>query len=267
MKTRPLAEMRNRIFFGWPVLGLWFFERSEAGRLLDRHGAIPPAKVVSIIPTFRRPESLRRAVNSALAQTISDHVVVVVDDAGHDLGELPTDPRLVVVTLSRNVKAPAIARNVAIRMTSSDFLAFLDDDNEWRPDHLQVSIGQLESGADMTYTNLERRLVTGELIDVLGHPFDRRRLRHEPYIDTNSIVVRREKGVRFSRIPRSRGLEPKEDWEFVYRYSRHRVVRHIDEPTVRYLINDRSYFSEWADEPPDLPTGSATEAEPAADGS
>ena len=65
------------------------------------------------------------------------------------------------------------------------------------------------------------------------------------YVDANSLVVRRDPKVRFSRIPRVAATRPKEDWEFVYRMSRTRTVVHVPEITVSYLVNEDSYYTEW----------------------
>ncbi len=243
----PLLELRNRALLGPRVPGLRRFESSEVRRLRAVVG-LPSALVVTVIPTFRRPHQLYSAVRSALAQTVTDHVVIVVDD-GAGVGPLPVDPRLCVVRLSRNTGVLGLVRNVGIRLTSSEYVAFLDDDNEWRPDHLATAIAGLRSGADLVYTAVERRRSDGGLVDTLSTPFDRPRMADEsPYVDSNAIVVRRGPRVRFSRIPRVKSTLPKEDWEFVYRMSRSLVVAHLPIPTVRYLINTDSFYTSWAED-------------------
>jgi glycosyltransferase involved in cell wall biosynthesis len=221
------------------------FEDAEVDRLIAENGRLGPALVTTVLPTFRRPELLQRAVQSALSQTIADHLVVVVDDGG-GLPELPDHPRLRAVSLSRNSAVLGTVRNVGIRLTDSTFIAFLDDDNEWRPDHLEVALGRLEPGIDLVYTALERRLPDGTAVDVLGRDFDRRTLADgDNFVDINAVVVRRAPDVLFSRIPRVKATLPKEDWEFVYRLSRTRRPVYEPEATVRYLINEASYYTRW----------------------
>ncbi|MGI8693478.1 MAG: glycosyltransferase family 2 protein [Geodermatophilaceae bacterium] len=243
----PLLELRNRAVLGRRVPGLRRFETAEVRRLRADVG-VPTALVVTVIPTFRRPQQLRCAVRSALAQTIQDHRVIVVDD-GAGVGPLPADPRLVVVSLSHNTGVLGLVRNVGIRTTSSEFIAFLDDDNEWRPDHLETALAGLRAGADLVYTAVERRRSDGELVDTLSTDFDRAQLADgPPYVDSNAIVVRRSPRVQFSRIPRVKATLPKEDWEFVYRMSRSLAVAHLPVPTVRYLINTDSFYTSWAEQ-------------------
>lgn len=253
----PLYEARNKSM-GWVgSLRCARFERQEVRRIGPTI-ALPRALVATIIPTCRRPDTLVQAVRSALSQSVSDHVVLVVDD-GAGLPDLPEDDRLVAVSLSRNTARAGVVRNVGIALTRSTYLAFLDDDNEWRPEHLAVALDALGHGADLVYTALERVHPDGTRLDVLSHPFDRREFSEESFVDTNSIVVRRACGVRFSRLRRTRETLPKEDWELVWRLSRRIRTRHVPEVTVRYVVNPGSYYTKWK------PDATAPSAPPALD--
>ncbi|GGM50860.1 hypothetical protein GCM10012275_22160 [Longimycelium tulufanense] len=212
---------------------------------------LPTAHVAVVIPTYRRPGPLRAAVESALAQTISDVAVVVVDDNGGEVGTLPADPRLTVVRLSRTRRSPGLSRNVGLRVSRSPYAAFLDDDNTWRPDHLERALAALADGAGLVYTGVRRVRGDGTELDVLSQPFDRRALADDNFVDANSVVVRRGSGVRFSPWPRPRWVHPKEDWELVYRLSARLRVTHVPDVTVDYLAHDGSFFSDWSRPPTD----------------
>lgn len=238
----PMHEAKNTVVLGRHVGKLRRFEDDE----VRRHGPTRPhALVATVIPTYKRPELLVDAVNSALKQTITDQVVIVVDD-GAGLPELPPDPRLHAVSLSRNTAVLGLVRNVGIRLTDSKYIAFLDDDNTWREDHLELALAGLEKGPDVVYTAVERRRADGTVLDVLTREFDRRSFRDgTPYVDANSLVVRRSPAVIFSRLPRTKATLPKEDWEFVHRLAKRHVVEHVPQPTVRYLVNEASYYTAW----------------------
>lgn len=241
----PLHELRNKALY-WPgAIRLRAFEDAEVRRLSAATDAlVPSATVTTIVPTYRRPDSLLAAVRSALAQDVADHTVIVVDD-GAGLPDLPGDPRLVAVSLRRNTGSVAIVRNVGLRLARSPFVAFLDDDNTWRPDHLRVCLAALDAGADVVYTAVQRLRPDGSTLDILSTPFDRHTLREDSYVDTNAIVARLDASVRFSRLPRPRGRYPREDWELVWRLARSRRVTHLPEPTVAYAVNPASYYTHW----------------------
>ncbi|MFC5909802.1 glycosyltransferase family 2 protein [Streptacidiphilus monticola] len=253
-----IMEVRNKLLL-WPTaVATGRREDAEVRRLL---GGLPPrqAVVATVIPTYRRPEGLAAAVRSALDQTVRNHVVVVVDDgAGLDAAGfalLPEDPRLVTVSLSVNIGVAGVVRNVGLRLSDSEFVAFLDDDNVWEPDHLARALDALTEpgGPEAVYTALRRLHPDGTELDVLSVPWDRRHAAEEGFLDTNAFVARRNRDLRFSRLRRHRDVVPREDWELVFRYSRRRRIAHLPVPTVRYLVNPASYWSAWGRQPGPAP--------------
>jgi glycosyltransferase involved in cell wall biosynthesis len=228
------------------AIGLRRTENAEVRRLAAAQPAPSAALVATVIATHRRPDGLRRAVASALAQSVRDHVVIVVDD-GAGLPELAADPRLFAVSLAHNTAVAGVVRNVGIRLTRSRYVAFLDDDNTWEPDHLARALAELEApgGPDAVYTALRRVLPDGSDKDVLSVPYDRRRAARESFLDTNAFVARRCRALHFSRLRRTREVLPREDWELMRRYGRGRTVLHVPSPTVRYLVNPASFYTRW----------------------
>ncbi|MFF0091989.1 glycosyltransferase family 2 protein [Streptomyces canus] len=242
-----LFELRNKVLLLPSAVRLRRLEKAETRRLAAAVGPVPEALVATVIATHRRPDALRAAVASALAQTVRDQVVIVVDD-GAGLPELPDDPRLFAVSLARNTAVAGVVRNVGIRLTRSRYVAFLDDDNRWEPDHLERALAVLEApdGPDGVYTALRRVLPDGTERDVLSVEFDRRRAARESFLDTNAFVARRDDSLYFSRLRRTPEVLPREDWELVYRYSRGHAVRHVPHATVRYLVNPGSFYTTWS---------------------
>ncbi|MEU2336903.1 glycosyltransferase family A protein [Streptomyces sp. NPDC013172] len=241
-----LFEARNKVLLAPSAVRLRRTEEAEARRLAAALSAPPTALVATVIATHRRPEALRAAVRSALDQTVGDQVVMVVDD-GAGLPELPDDPRLFAVSLARNTGVAGVVRNVGIRLTRSRYVAFLDDDNLWEPDHLERALAVLQApgGPDGVYTALRRVLPDGSENDVLSVPYDRRRAAREAFLDTNAFVARRTPALYFSRLRRTPEVLPREDWELIRRYARRHRVRHVPHPTVRYLMNPASFYTQW----------------------
>ncbi|MEW2300743.1 glycosyltransferase family 2 protein [Streptomyces sp. NPDC006655] len=241
-----LFEARNKVLLAPSAVRLRRTEDAETRRLAAALPAPPTALVATVIATHRRPEALRAAVRSALDQTVGDQVVMVVDD-GAGLPELPDDPRLFAVSLARNTGVAGVVRNVGIRLTRSRYVAFLDDDNLWEPDHLERALAVLEApgGPDGVYTALRRVLPDGSENDVLSVPYERRRAAREAFLDTNAFVARRTRALYFSRLRRTPEVLPREDWELIRRYARRHRVRHVPHPTVRYLMNPASFYTRW----------------------
>ena len=108
----------------------------------------PVPSVSVVVPTYRRPEQVERAVRSALAQTISDlEVVVVVDDcdaATVAVLEAVGDVRVRVVVPESHL-GNAEARNTGIRAATGSWIALLDDDDLWLPAKLERQLAKAAS--------------------------------------------------------------------------------------------------------------------------
>lgn len=91
-----------------------------------------------IIPTYKRFELLKRAINSALAQTYPNIEILVVGDACPEMSALiPAYSEVRFHNLEKNHHdGGATARNWGILHASGDYIAYLDDDNYWLPNHL-----------------------------------------------------------------------------------------------------------------------------------
>ena len=109
----------------------------------------PDPLVSVIIPTRDRPALAVRAVRSALGQTYANHEIVVVDDGSTLPLRLPRDledARVRTVRLGTTVGAGG-ARNAGVQASTGTLLAFLDDDDRWRPRKLERQVQTL-AGCD-----------------------------------------------------------------------------------------------------------------------
>lgn len=110
-----------------------------------------------IIPTYNREKDLERALNSVLAQTFSDWQALVVDnhssDNTDDLVKSFNDPRIRLLKV-HNEGVIAVSRNFGLKHAEGKYIAFLDSDDWWVPEKLEVSLRYLDEGADLVYHDL-----------------------------------------------------------------------------------------------------------------
>ena len=110
--------------------------------MMSGHGAVPPLISVAI-PTCLRPQLVCRAVRSALSQTLQEiEVIVVIDGRDAETAaalETFDDSRLRTITPDRQL-GNADARNLAVAHASAEWVAFLDDDDEWLPAKLDAQL-------------------------------------------------------------------------------------------------------------------------------
>jgi glycosyltransferase involved in cell wall biosynthesis len=204
-------------------------------------------RVSVIIPTFNRARRLPRAVQSVAGQTFTDCEVCIVNDGGEwpdDLALPLCGPPVRVVQRSRG--GPAAARNTGLASTDSEIVAYLDDDDEWRPDHLATVCRVLED---------ERKCLTAytvaEVVDRNVHVRWWGDCRFDKFIADGFYTIfplsctahRRELVRRCGPFDENPLLIGPEDCEFAIRASdlspptpmrRRTVVMHRDESMTRY---------------------------------
>lgn len=94
-----------------------------------------------VIPAYKAAAFIRRTLGSVFAQTERDFEVIVVNDGSPDnmleILQQETDPRLRVITQENGGECSA--RNRGVREACGTYVAFLDSDDAWLPDHLATA--------------------------------------------------------------------------------------------------------------------------------
>lgn len=118
-------------------------------------------EITAIIPTYKRPQQSLRALESVLCQTYPCKEVLFIDDASgdetvstltHYINKNNLD-HVKIIEHSANSGVSA-ARNTGIRNANCNWLAFLDSDDEWLPEKLNMQKKSLEqSGLLFSHTD------------------------------------------------------------------------------------------------------------------
>lgn len=131
-------------------------------------------KLVScVIPTYKRSDTLQRAIDSALNQTYQSIEVLVVDDNEKGSKESEevanviskiNDNRVHLVLQEKHVNG-AEARNAGVRASNGEYIAFLDDDDVWLPKKIERQIAYIDSHRDLDGCSaLYNEYVGGQLV-------------------------------------------------------------------------------------------------------
>jgi glycosyltransferase involved in cell wall biosynthesis len=121
----------------------------------------PTGSVSVIIPAYNSENFIRRAIDSVLAQTHRAEEIIVVDDGSTDsTREIVQSYGPPVQYLHQENAGPGAARNAGIRAAQGDWIAFLDHDDEWLPEKLQVQLNLLKRHPDLVWasSNFQRCL-------------------------------------------------------------------------------------------------------------
>ncbi len=124
-------------------------------------------KVSVVMPTYCRNAEgmLRNCIESVINQTYRDFEYIIVDDGSSDGSQqviedyARQDPRIVYVRHDVNSGLPATRTNEGILTARTPLIAFIFDDNLWKPNALQMMVTAAEeTGADMVYGDVEMTL-------------------------------------------------------------------------------------------------------------
>lgn len=132
--------------------------------------------VTVIIATYNKEQTLRYAVESVLWQTYKDFECWVIGDCCTDSSEQLitniTDPRVHWFNLPENSGYQSAPTNEGLRRASGKYIAYLNDDDIWLPNHLHELVHGLESNqADFAYSMIERLSSAVERhVDIPNYP-------------------------------------------------------------------------------------------------
>lgn len=128
-------------------------------------GKLPLFSVV--IPAYRVERYLETTLKSVYAQTETDFEIVVVDDGSPDgtaeILRRQTDPRLRVIRQAN--QGECSARNRGMREARGTYIALLDADDAWRPNHLELARHALEAYPEYGWYASTHERVEGEEIN------------------------------------------------------------------------------------------------------
>jgi glycosyltransferase involved in cell wall biosynthesis len=194
-------------------------------------------RVSVVMPLYDGARYVGEALASVLAQTRAPDEVVVVDDGSHDEG-----PRIVarhagVRCVRQDNAGCAAARNRGVAEASGEAVAFVDQDDVWRPDHLARMLDVLERDPAVGFVACALENFLSPELDAPPPGVEPAMLAVPQHgMGTNTLVARREL---FARIgPFDPAMVPVDDSEWLLRAVDAGVrFVHLDAPTVRRRIH------------------------------
>jgi len=205
-----------------------------------------------IIPTYKRPYwVLMRAVKSVLDQSYTNLEVIIVDDSGtndtnrndveNEIRKI-TDHRVRYIQHAYNQGA-CKARNTGIENSRGNYIAFLDDDDEWLPNKLELQLKKMDaSQAGLVYCDYYAITLKDDIQvkkDVRAHRisgwvYDELILRN--FIGSTSFVLLK-KEVLDSCGNFNESMKSAQDFELWLRISKKYEVDYVDTPLVNYYVH------------------------------
>jgi len=216
-----------------------------------------------VIPSFNHAAWVAGAVESALAQTLAELEVIVVDDGSTD--DSPAvlaglrDPRLTVVTQAN--RGAHAALNAGIERAAAPAIAVLNSDDAWHPERLRRCLPALAAGVSLVGSWIEIVDAGGTTIGLkhgyrdcepwlLPHPERSFRAGDDPravlltehhLATTSNFVFRR---ADWAAVGGFRPLRYTHDWDFALRLAALGPPRLVEQPLLRYRVHERNTIRE-----------------------
>jgi len=111
-----------------------------------------------ILPIYNSEKYIEKTINSIISQSYKNWKLIVIDDGSQDLTaeiikKYLNDKRITLKTLKKN-KGVSFCRNLALRYSKSNYVAFIDSDDIWENDKILKQINFMEKNEyHFTYTN------------------------------------------------------------------------------------------------------------------
>jgi glycosyltransferase involved in cell wall biosynthesis len=209
----------------------------------------PMPRVSVIIPTWERGQWLGRALASVLAQTEVDLEIIVVDDGSTtDLAERVVkecaDSRVQYLRLPQH-RGVAAARNAGLQKASAKYIAFLDDDDEWLPEKLDIQLSTIEK-CDMSVGGV---FTARYSIDVRTQRVSTTRFATpftpggQNVVTTSSVLVKKECLDRVGTFDED--FEAASDFDMWIRVGLLFTLKYIDKPLVKYYVHSDSLSGDY----------------------
>lgn len=205
-------------------------------------------KVSVVIPTYNRPDFLRLAIRSVLDQTFQDFEIIVVDDASMDnisqvVGGFK-DKRIKYIRHEVN-KGGSAARNTGIMKSSCEYIAFLDDDDEWLPPKLKMQVDLLDNSPPVVggiYTGSVKIDRNSQRVFEQLTPTKRGDLASELLVSNclssagSSILLKKECFEQMGLFDEN--LPSFQDYDMWIRISKQFHFEYIKDPLVKYYFHE-----------------------------
>ena len=197
-----------------------------------------------IIPTKNRNDLLNKAVSSVLKQTYNNWELLIINDYGNEI-KLDYEDMRINIKKNQYCKGGNGARNTGITLSRGDFIAFLDDDDEWEKEKLKKQLNVMKnSNAILCYTgkNICHKLDKSNYNKSSfnkAYFSSRITLNFHNYIGTTSSILLRSKIIKDKKYKFDESIHILQDYDFYLQLCDLGKFIGIQENLVTYNYNPK----------------------------
>jgi glycosyltransferase involved in cell wall biosynthesis len=206
-------------------------------------------KVSVIIPAYNSEEYISSAVKSVLNQTHSDLELIIIDDGSTDNTKKIVDffDDLRIKYIYQKNAGVAVARNNGIKNSTGEYIAFLDADDIWKPEKLQVQLDKIlaEDDVCMIYSAFEMLYKGSNRTKIYRYNHNEQNFTEKLITDPfktvpypSTVILKKSYLDRTGDF--NQEFKTGEDWDLWLRLLALGKCSYIDEPLVKKLTHDES---------------------------
>jgi teichuronic acid biosynthesis glycosyltransferase TuaG len=209
-----------------------------------------------IVPYFKDPTNIHRSINSALKQSHWKTEIIIINDentpnSDRILNALSKKSKKIKIIKTRVNTGVAFARNLGIKNSKGNLIAFLDSDDVWKKHKLKIQIKAIKKNKlDICYTNYLASDLNKNVIYKVKSP---KKINYEGFLKAcpiccSSVIIKSNilQKYKFSN------LKTKEDYELWLRISKKNYIfggidRYLTEYTLRSNTLSSKYLNKISD--------------------
>ncbi len=202
-------------------------------------------KVSVIIPTYNRANLLSEAIQSVLDQTFKDYEIIVVDVGSTDNTREMIGRFGDKINYIYQKQCPvATTRNLGMKNSSGEYIAFLDDDDFWHKNKLEIQVKELDQNQELGFICSEADVVTldGKLMYTLkrgwGNKENFESLFNENFIPVLTVLMRRKCYEQIGGFDEN--LIAAEDYDYWLRLAQVYQFKFLDAPLAKWRMTPNS---------------------------
>ena len=201
-----------------------------------------------IIPTYNRPDYLKKAIKTVLNQTYKNIEIIIVDDFSKvdnkKIIDSFDDKRITYFKNEKNKGAP-YSRNVGIKKARGEFIAFLDDDDEWKSTKLEQQLKAFDDskvGLVVCYS-LDKRFGTQRISKPKENITYKDLLKSFNLSSTSSYFVRKEALDKVGYFDLN--LPSAQEYDVALRISKYYVVKTVPKTLMIQNASEGQISENW----------------------
>ena len=183
-----------------------------------------------IIPTYKRVFEVKKAIDSVISQTINNWEIIVVDNNSKDgtinLIKSYNNEKIKLFFINNNGNI-AKSRNLGIKKSSGNYLAFLDSDDVWKSNKLEECQKILNKNIKLVYHDMYIKRKVGNFLSkktgycrTLKKPIYKDMILNGPAFPTSSVVVEKKILKKINYFNENKELITWEDYDAWIRLSK-----------------------------------------------